>query len=126
MAIYGQQTGSLFLGTLRPSTRTYLQRFFHRARGRGYTRFVEPACGAFAMSQLAAKAGFDPHNIEASDVTLTIYAFTGQHIATLITDHQEAGHYEVVWDGSGCSNGVYFCQLDAGGFVETRRMVLLK
>ena len=56
MAIYGRQVGSLFLGTLRPSTRAYLQQFFARARERGYTRFVEPASGALAMSQLAAKA----------------------------------------------------------------------
>jgi len=70
MAIYGRQVGTLFLGTLRPSTRAYLQQFFARARRRGYTRFVEPACGALAMSQLAVKAGFAPGRIEASDVTL--------------------------------------------------------
>jgi len=56
MAIFGHTVGTLFLGTLRPSTRAFLQQFFARARERGYTRFVEPASGALAMSQLAAKA----------------------------------------------------------------------
>ena len=38
---------------------------------------------------------------EASDVTLTIYALTGQRVATLISGYQEVGHYEVMWEGRG-------------------------
>lgn len=63
---------------------------------------------------------------EASDVTLTIYTITGQHMTTLVSAHREPGHYEVVWDDSGFANGVYLYRLEAGNFVETRRMVLLK
>lgn len=87
MAIYGHQVGTLFLGTLRPSTRAFLQQFFARARKQGYTRFVEPAAGALAMSQLAVKAGFDAHRIEASDVTLFSalmgYGIMGQRVDCL-------------------------------------------
>ena len=63
---------------------------------------------------------------EASDVRLTIYTVTGQCVATLVSGHQEAGHYELVWDGSGLANGIYFYRLEAGEFAETRRMVLME
>lgn len=63
---------------------------------------------------------------QASHVTLTLYALTGQKVATLVSGVQDAGHYRVRWDASGCANGVYFYRLEAGSFMETRRMVLLK
>ena len=63
---------------------------------------------------------------EASDVTLTIFTVTGQDVATVVSGAQEPGHYEVMWDGSGFANGVYLYRLEAGDFVETRRMLLLK
>ena len=44
----------------------------------------------------------------------------------LVSAHQEAGHYEVVWDGSGFANGIYLYRLEAKGVVETKRMLLLK
>jgi hypothetical protein len=62
----------------------------------------------------------------ATHVTLSVSTITGQRVATLVSAYQEAGHYEVRWDGSGCANGVYLYRLEAGSFVETRRMVLLK
>lgn len=99
MAIYGHQVGSLFLGTLRPSTRAFLQQFFARARKRGYTRFVEPASGALAMSQLAVKAGFAPHRIEASDVTLFSalmgYGIMGQRVDDLEIHANGYGDYDL-------------------------------
>ena len=63
---------------------------------------------------------------EASDVTLAVYALTGQHAATLISGHQGAGHCEVAWDGSEFASGIYFYRLEAGQFTETKRMLLLK
>jgi len=63
---------------------------------------------------------------EASEVRLTIYTITGQEVTTLVSDHQEAGHYEVTWNGNEFASGVYFYRLKAGEFVETRRMVLLR
>ena len=63
---------------------------------------------------------------KASDVTLTIFTVTGQQVAALVSGPQKAGHYEVRWDGSGCGDGVYLYRLEAGDFVETRRMLLLK
>jgi len=62
---------------------------------------------------------------QASDVMLTIYAITGQKVV-LVDAHQQAGHHTVRFDGSGFGNGVYLYRLETGGFVETRRMLLLK
>jgi hypothetical protein len=63
---------------------------------------------------------------EASDVILSIYAVSGQWVATLVSGYRNAGHYEVVWDGSRFADGVYLYHLQTGGFVETKRMLLLK
>lgn len=63
---------------------------------------------------------------EPSDVTLNIYTLTGQHVATLVDQKQEAGTYHVTWDGSGFANGLYFYRLRAGSFVETKIMSLIK
>ena len=63
---------------------------------------------------------------EASDVTLTIYTLTGQRVTTLLSGHQEAGCYEVVWDASGHATGIYFYRLHAGPFVQTRKMLKIE
>ena len=57
---------------------------------------------------------------QACDVTLTIYTITGQKVATMVSGHQQAGHYKVTWDDRGCASGIYFYRLEAGEFVETR------
>jgi hypothetical protein len=63
---------------------------------------------------------------QACDVTLTVYALTGQKVGTLVSAHQEGGHYDVTWDGKGFGSGIYFYRLEAGEFVETKRMALLR
>ena len=63
---------------------------------------------------------------EPGDVTLTIYTVTGQQVSTLVSGHQEVGHYEVRWNGNGFGDGIYLCRLEAGRFAQTKRMLLLK
>ncbi len=63
---------------------------------------------------------------EPSNVTLRIYAVTGQEVATLVSDYQQPGQYEVIWDASGFANGVYFYRLETGRLTQSKRMVLLK
>jgi len=63
---------------------------------------------------------------EAADVTLEIYNITGQKVATLTTGRLEAGHHSVAWDGSNAASGIYLYRLEAGDFVDTKKMVLLK
>ena len=59
-------------------------------------------------------------------VTLKIYDILGNLIATLVDEEKSSGEYEVVFNGSGLSSGIYFYQLQAGSFVETKKMILLQ
>ena len=61
-----------------------------------------------------------------SKVSLNIYNLRGQEIARLVNEQQEAGSHKVTWDASNVSSGIYFYRLQAGDFVQTRKMVLLK
>jgi hypothetical protein len=59
-------------------------------------------------------------------VSLKIFNAVGEEIAVLADGHRSAGSYTVRWDAAALPSGVYFCRLRAGGFQETRRMVLAK
>jgi enediyne biosynthesis protein E4 len=62
----------------------------------------------------------------ANYVSLIIYNALGREIAALVNEKQSAGSYEVEWDGSNYPSGVYFYEFVADGYVETRKMILLK
>ena len=63
----------------------------------------------------------------ASQVDLGIYNILGQKVATLVSARQPAGAYKVDWDASGFASGIYLYQLRTdNGFVQTRKLVLLK
>jgi hypothetical protein len=62
----------------------------------------------------------------AMHVTLTIYNLMGQEIATLVSDDYLAGRYETTWEAIEFASGVYVYQLQAGSFLKTRKMLLLK
>jgi hypothetical protein len=64
------QPGMLFIGTIRDQERKYIKKFITAARGRGFTDIVEPCCGSFAMSRIAAEVGYGQDRIDASDVSL--------------------------------------------------------
>lgn len=59
-------------------------------------------------------------------VTLKIYDVLGNQIATVINDVRPAGKYSVIFDANALSSGIYFYQLTAGNFVQTKKMVVLK
>jgi len=59
-------------------------------------------------------------------VTLRIYNALGQEVATVVDENRAAGSYAVLWDGTNASTGLYFCRLEAGRFVQTRKMLLIK
>jgi len=59
-------------------------------------------------------------------VTLRIYNILGKEISTLVNEKQFPGVYEVTFDGSNLPSGVYFYQLTAGDYRETKRLVLIK
>lgn len=82
-----QNPGAFFLGTLVPEEQKFLKTLITNAVRDGYTKFVEPCAGAFAMSHLAVQSGFKPSQIESSDVSMFTsimgYAITGQSLEGL-------------------------------------------
>ena len=62
-----------------------------------------------------------------SDVTLDVFDTTGKKIKKLIMGLQNAGSYNVLFDGSGLPSGVYFYRLTtSSGFSKTGKMLLVK
>jgi len=59
-------------------------------------------------------------------VTLAVYDILGRRVATLADGKLGAGSHTVNWNARLFASGVYFCRLSTPGFVETRKMVLLK
>jgi len=59
-------------------------------------------------------------------VTLKVYDVLGNEIATLVNEEKSSGRYEVSFNGSGLSSGIYFYTINAGSFGETKKMILLK
>ena len=59
-------------------------------------------------------------------VVLKVYDILGKEIATLVNESLKPGSYEVTFDGSNLPSGIYFYQLRAGDFVETKKLILLK
>jgi hypothetical protein len=60
------------------------------------------------------------------DVSLKVYNALGQVVSELVSGHRPAGRYSVAWDASGFASGVYFYRLEAGSFVQTRKLIVLK
>jgi len=59
-------------------------------------------------------------------VRLEVYNILGQKVANLVDSRQKAGYKIARWDAGSFSGGIYFYRLQAGGFVQTRKMILLK
>jgi hypothetical protein len=59
-------------------------------------------------------------------ITLKVYDVLGNEIATLVNEEKPAGEYEVEFNASELTSGIYFYQLKSGSFVETKKMILLK
>ncbi len=57
---------------------------------------------------------------------LKVYDILGNEVAALVDEYKPAGTYEVNFDASHLSSGIYFYRLQAGAFVETKKMILLK
>ncbi len=61
-----------------------------------------------------------------SKTTLKVYDILGNEVATLVNSEKQAGTYEVEFNAASLSSGVYFYKLQSGGFLQTRKMIVLK
>ena len=61
-----------------------------------------------------------------SFVTIKLYDLLGREVRTLVNVQKSAGSYEFILDGSDLSSGIYFYKMQAGYFVQTKKLVLLK
>jgi hypothetical protein len=61
-----------------------------------------------------------------SDVRLSVFDIVGHEVLVLVKERKEAGVYEVTLDCSRCASGVYVYRLQAGEFVQSKRLVLVK
>jgi len=61
-----------------------------------------------------------------SHVTLTVYNTLGEHVAVLQNGEQETGYHEVKFDAAGLSSGLYVYRIQAGDYVATRKLLLLR
>ncbi len=59
-------------------------------------------------------------------VSLVVYDVLGRQVAILVNERKAPGEYEVTFDGSGLSSGVYFCRLEAGVFVGLKELLLVR
>jgi hypothetical protein len=59
-------------------------------------------------------------------VSLKVYDVTGKEVAKLVNEVKAAGFYNIEFNASSLSSGVYFYRIDAGDFVQTRKMLLVK
>lgn len=63
---------------------------------------------------------------EGGNVKLTIYNLIGQEIGIIVNGYKDAGIHTINFDGSDLNSGIYYYQLQAGSFVQTKKMILLK
>jgi len=107
-----------------------------RSVGETTTDSCENETPAFSLGQCYPNP-FNPSTTigftlgEAAHVRLAVYDVSGRLVRELMDDRRGAGLHSEIWDGTdranrGVSSGVYFYRLEAGAFMETKKMVLLR
>ena len=61
-----------------------------------------------------------------SYIDMSIYNVLGQKVATLVSERQQAGQHQVVWDANVYSSGIYYYKINTGDFSEVKKMMLIK
>jgi hypothetical protein len=110
---------------------------YARIGGQEYGTFVglidqpEIVPGSFSLTQNYPNP-FNPNSeiryqiSEFRHVKLAVYDLLGREVAVLVNEKKASGSYEVTVDGSNLASGVYFYRLQAGDFVSTKRMLILR
>ncbi|MBL7191962.1 T9SS type A sorting domain-containing protein [bacterium] len=63
---------------------------------------------------------------QTGHVSLIIYDIQGREVVKLVDSIQSAGIYQIVFDGSNLTTGIYFARLQVGDFKQTRKVLLIK
>ena len=63
---------------------------------------------------------------QSSKVVIKVFDILGNEIETLIDEQKPIGTYELTWYAENLPSGIYFYRLQAGTFVETKKMILMK
>ena len=63
---------------------------------------------------------------EPSFVTIKVFNIIGQEVKSLVNEFKQSGQYNIQFDGTGLTSGVYFYKLEANRFTDIKKMVLLK
>ena len=63
---------------------------------------------------------------QASHVTLEVVNTLGERVGVLASEDLNAGTYNYSWDASNLPSGIYFYRIQAGSFVDTKKMILLR
>lgn len=72
------------------------------------------------------KIRFQISGASETQTSLLVYDILGRNVSTVVNEKLVPGTYEVEWNASTYSSGVYYYQISVGGYVETRKMLLIK
>ena len=67
-----------------------------------------------------------PTGRQSENVKLLVYDVLGKKVGTIVNEKQNQGNYEIAFDGTNLSSGVYYYQLRVGEIVNAKKMILLK
>jgi hypothetical protein len=59
-------------------------------------------------------------------VSLKIYDINGREVSDLVNKLLDAGAYNISFDASSLTSGLYFCRISANNFTDTKKMILIK
>jgi hypothetical protein len=97
----------------------------------GVNSIVEHVPDRFSLSQNYPNP-FNPSTIfrfalaAKSFVSIKVFDVTGREIAVIVSEELPAGEYSRQWNASALSSGVYFYQLQAGGFSDTKKLMIIR
>jgi hypothetical protein len=63
---------------------------------------------------------------QSSNVIIKVFDILGNEIETLVSEEKQTGTYEITWYAENLPSGIYFCRLQAGYYVDTKKMLLLR
>jgi hypothetical protein len=91
-----------------------------------YQNYPNPFNPVTKIKFYIAKKEDRSQSAKAEEVKLVIYDILGKEIQTLVNEKLNPGTYEVNFDGSNFSSGVYFYRFETDNFIQSKRMVLIK